>query len=82
MKATQRQIIDLAKKAGLTVLDLSQTGGDHFKLSVQNSIGSKAFFVFANTCSDNKHASKNNQSLLRRFAAGIYNPVKPRGSKK
>lgn len=81
MKATQRDAIRLAKSFGLEVLDLCHTGGDHYKLSVKNKLGDTAFFVMSNSVSDKRHATKNNQSLFRRFADGTFNPVKQRGQK-
>lgn len=74
MKAYQREAIKTAKGLGLEVLALEQTGGDHYRLRVKNSFGVVAFFIMANTCSDKRHAQRNNQSLLRRFSEGTFDP--------
>jgi len=74
MKATQRTLIKQAERHGLEVLAFEHTGGTHYKLRVKNGLGNTAFFVFANSCSDSKHAHKNNESMLRRFADGTFDP--------
>lgn len=82
MKSTQRDAIKLAQRFGLEVISLSKTGGDHYKLNLKNKDGRTAFFVMASTASDKTHATKNNESLFRRFADGTFNPVKDRGQKR
>lgn len=74
MKSNHRDLINLAKRMQLEVVGLEMTGGDHYRMRLKNTHGTEAFFVFANSCSDNKRAHKNNESLLRRFAEGLYDP--------
>jgi hypothetical protein len=81
MRASQRSAIRLAESFGLKVHSFEHTGGDHYRLSVENKQGSKAFFVMSNTCSDYR-AQRKNESLFRRFADGTFNPVKARGQKR
>ncbi len=70
MKAIQRNIINLAKRFSLEVIDFKQTGGDHYKMQLRNALGMQAFFIFANSTSDKARAEKNNAAKLRRFAEG------------
>ena len=81
MRAAQRDAIRLANNCGLEVLTFEHTGGDHYKLRLQNKAGNTAVFVLSNSCSDARAKAKN-QSLFRRFADGTFNPVKQRGAKR
>lgn len=74
MKSTQRSLINLAKRFNLEVIRFDHTGGAHYRLRLKNSLGEEAFFIFANSCSDNRRAVRNNESILRRFAEGTFDP--------
>lgn len=70
MNSRQSNIITMAKRMNLDVLDLEITGGNHYRIRVVNSLGMRAFFIFANSTSDKARAEKNNLAKLRRFAEG------------
>lgn len=70
MNSRQANIIAMAKRLNLDVLDVEITGGSHYRMRLQNSLGMRAFFIFAYSTSDKARADKNNTAKLRRFAEG------------
>lgn len=79
MKSTKRQLIQEAIKCGLEVLNVELSGGDHYRLRLKNAHGVEANFIAPNSCSDNRRATLNRESVYRRFAKGSFNPVMQRG---
>lgn len=77
MNSRQSNIVSMAKRLNLDVMDLKTTGGGHYRMQVQNSLGMRAFFIFAYSTSDKARADKNNTAKLRRFAEG-QDPRTPR----
>ena len=75
MNKTHREAHQLAKRVGLEVLALSQSGGDHIKARLRRADGTEANFIFPLTTSDNKRAALNRESDLKRFATGRWSPV-------
>jgi hypothetical protein len=71
----------LVSSAGLSLVSLSSTRGDHHRAVVEAPDGRREFVIFASTSGDVR-SNQNLLSHLRRIARGItYKPVhQPKGN--
>jgi hypothetical protein len=67
MKTRKREIGTMVRAAGLLLVDLFTTGGNHFAGRLKAGDGTERQFIFAKTPSD-RRGDLNRLSHLRRFA--------------
>lgn len=75
MNAREREARKLAERAGLKVLELSLSGGNHIRMRLQRDDGA-TFLSFAPYSPSDHRGAKNKLSELRRFACGKADPRK------
>lgn len=75
MKAREREVRKLAERAGLKIIEIGLSGGNHIRMRVQRADGQTCVTFAALTPSD-RRGSQNKLSELRRFATGRENPRK------
>jgi hypothetical protein len=75
MSTREREARKLAEKAGLKVLDVRLSGGNHIRMRLQRDDG-ETFLSFAPLSPSDHRGDKNKLAELRRFAAGKVSPKK------
>jgi hypothetical protein len=77
MHKAERDIRDLVKRSGLTLVGLGRTGTGHYRVRVGDGRGREASFTFAATASDYR-ALENGRATLRRWAreGGAESPAR------
>lgn len=75
MKAREREVRKLAEKAGLKIIEIGLSGGNHIRMRVQRADG-QTCVTFAPFSPSDHRATQNKLSELRRFATGRENPRK------
>lgn len=75
MNHREREACKLAEKAGLKVLEVGLSGGNHIRLRLQRADGA-TFLSFAPLSPSDYRGVKNKLAELRRFASGKDNPKK------
>lgn len=73
----EREVRNLVERAGLKLVSCSHTGGNHVKATVQRSDGAVFMTIHPLSPSDWR-GEKNKLAELKRFAAGVINPITPR----
>ena len=75
MKAREREACKLAEKAGLKVLEIGLSGGNHIRMRLQRADG-ETCLSFAPLSPSDHRGAKNKLAELRRFASGKQDPRK------
>ena len=73
----EREVKKLVEAAGLTLVSIAHSGGNHIKAVVQNHDGGQ-FITFHPLTPSDRRGEKNKLAELRRFARGILSPIQSR----